>query len=61
MSASDIELGAKHIECREDLEFEKYYFDKINEIIFFLENPTLYGEFSKDSAKNFLSSLQEKK
>lgn len=57
LSATDIEVWADGIECREDIGFEQSCADTIADIVFDLANPALQGELSPARANALLARL----
>ncbi len=61
LTATDLENWADAIECREDIAYETDYEDIINDIIFYLANPTLNEPISPKSVKQYISQLSTPK
>ena len=61
LTATDLENWADAIECREDIAYETDYKDIINDIIFYLANPTLNEPLSPKPIKQYISRFSNSK
>lgn len=53
ISLDDLTAWANILECREDIEFED---EEIEEMIFYLANPEINGNLTKEAAKEFIQN-----
>ena len=60
LSKEDLEAWANLIECREDLDYEKPYYELIETIIYELANPDLCGDITVKKCTKFLNDLDYK-
>ena len=61
LSATDLENWADAIECREDIAYETDYEAIINDIIFYLANPTLNDPLSPKTIEQYISQFSHLK
>lgn len=61
LSATDLENWADAIECREDIAYETDYEAIINDIIFYLANPTLNDPISPKMIEQYISQFSHLK
>lgn len=57
-SAEEVECWANLIECREDIDYEEAYSEKLAEAIYQLANPVLEGPLTSKKIQSIIDSLK---